>query len=133
VLIGFLLSKASLVGRTGINLFYKEYKFLKIWWQGAGVVLFIFLFLFFLQGFLEKRWEKNSKPVHVIAILLAVAGLYFTYNDFRHTLTHRLLGERFHLGGYLFWIGWILISLFYLTRGKRNEAMIITETNAPVG
>ena len=46
-----------------------------------------------------------------ISVLIALVGLYFTYNDFRHTLSHRWLGERFHLGAYLFWIVWIAISV----------------------
>lgn len=29
---GYLLSKASLVGKAGITLMYQEYKFLKVWW-----------------------------------------------------------------------------------------------------
>jgi hypothetical protein len=33
------------------------------------------------------------------------------------------LGERFHLGGYLFWIGWILISAYYLSK-KREVANV---------
>ena len=45
---GYLLSKASLVGRIGINLFYKEYKFLKVWWQGALVVFIVLLILLFV-------------------------------------------------------------------------------------
>lgn len=112
---GVLLSKASLVGRTGINLFYKEYKFLKIWWQGALFIFTTLLLLLLLQGLVQKIASKRTaKLVHISSIALAAIGLYFTYNDFRHTLSHRLLGERFHLGGYLFWFGWLAISFFYL-------------------
>jgi hypothetical protein len=50
------------------------------------------------------------------ALVLALIGLYFTYQDFRHNTAHRWLGERFHLGGYLFWIGWMAISVFYLIK-----------------
>ncbi len=119
ILCGVLLSKASFVGRTGINLFYKEYKFLKTWWKGALTVFIVLAIFSFLQGLAQKRLaHKKAKAVHMVCLLAALAGLYFTYYDFRHTTTHRLLGERFHLGGYLFWIGWMLISGFYLTRKK---------------
>lgn len=131
---GYLMSKASLVGRMGINLFYKEYKFLKVWWQGALVVFGVLLLLTILQGFVQNKLAlRKAKMIHIAAILAALAGLYFTYNDFRHTTTHRLLGERFHLGGYLFWLGWIMISLFYLTQKKviLNDASVTSDGIAP--
>lgn len=119
---GYVLSKASLVGRAGISLFYTQYKFLKTWWQGGLVVFAVWMLLFFLQGLAQRKWSPaTSRLVHVAAILVASAGLYFTYQDFRHTLSHRWLGERFHLGGYLFWIGWIAISVFYLTENRKTK------------
>lgn len=118
---GYLLSKASLVGRVGISLFYKQYKFLKVWWQGGLVILSVWMLLFYLQGLAQRRMlPQAARMLQMGAIVLAIIGLYFTYQDFRQTATHRWLGERFHLGGYLFWIGWIIISVFYLTSGKTN-------------
>ena len=117
---GYVLSKASLVGRVGISLFYRQYKFLKVWWQAGLIVFFIWMILFFLQGWAQRKFSaKTAKLVQIGTIVVAIAGLYFTYLDFRHTVSHRWLGERFHLGGYLFWIGWIIIGVFYLTE-KRN-------------
>ncbi|HEX2535143.1 MAG TPA: cytochrome d ubiquinol oxidase subunit II [Chitinophagaceae bacterium] len=122
---GYLLSKASGIGRLGINLFYKEYRFLKVWWQGGAVVFGTLLLLFFLQGWAARRLAPGkARLVHLLCILAALAGLYFTYNDFRHTLSHRLLGERFHLGAYLFWAGWILVSLFYLALRPRRTVPV---------
>lgn len=118
---GVLLSKASLVGKAGMSLFYKEYSFLKVWWQAALVIMIFFLLFLLLQGLVLKKLDRGTANIiQVVAIVIALTGLYFTYNDFRETLTHRILGERFHLGGYLFWIGWLLISLFYLTRPHTN-------------
>ena len=115
---GYLLSKASLIGKAGISMFYKEYQFLKVWWQGALLVFGVLLLLFLVQGLVQRKVAKGTANfIHIILILLALAGLYFTYNDFRHDISHRLLGERFHLGAYLFWVGWIIISMFYLARG----------------
>jgi hypothetical protein len=116
---GYVLSKASFVGRMGITLFYRQYRFLKVWWQAGLLVFTIWMILFFLQGMAQRRWSSLAKWLHYAAIAVAVAGLYFTYQDFRNTTSHRWLGERFHLGGYLFWIGWIIISVFYLT-GPRD-------------
>lgn len=131
VLSGYLLSKASLVGRTGINLFYKEYRFLKTWYKGAALVLGVWLLLFFLHRLAQNKLSQSrAKLVHVLAILAALVGLYFTYADFRNTLSHQLLGERFHLGAYLFWIGWLLIAVFHLWPQKKKEAFLPqTETN----
>jgi hypothetical protein len=53
-------------------------------------------------------------------LIVAIVGLYFTYRDFQYYYAHRWLKEKFHLGGYLFWIGWIGISLFFLF--SRQEA-----------
>jgi hypothetical protein len=119
---GYLLSKASFVGRMGISLFYKEYKFLKVWWQGGLLIFTIWLILFFLQDLAQRKLPPAiSRFVQFGAILAALTGLYFTYQDFQHTMSHRLLGERFHLGGYLFWIGWIIISIYYLTDKRRTN------------
>jgi cation transport ATPase len=123
---GYVLSKASLVGRVGISLFYKQYKFLKVWWQAGLLVFVIWMILFFLQGLAQRRSSATTaKLIQIGAIVVALAGLFFTYQDFRHTTSHRWLGERFHLGGYLFWIGWIIISVFYLTEKR--------ETSIPTG
>lgn len=124
---GVLLSKASLVGRTGINLFYKEYKFLKLWWQGSFVVFATLLAVFGIHSLLEKVLSgKLANRAHVLSIVIALTGLFFTYQDFRHSLSHRLLGERFHLGAYLFWIGWIMIALYFLLviAGKKEITVL---------
>ena len=112
---GYLMSKVSWIGRIGMNLFYKQYEFLKIWWQGALVVFITLLVLVIIQLLVQKRLPKNSARVaHIIALIAAIFGLYATYHDFRHDTSHHLLGERFHLGAYLFWFGWMAICLFYL-------------------
>lgn len=127
---GYVLSKASLVGRIGIGLFYKQYKFLKVWWQ-AGLVIFIFwIVLFFVHERMQRKFSpKTAKLIHIGTIVVAVIGLYFTYQDFRHTTSHRWLGERFHLGGYLFWMGWISIAVFYLT--EQQKIMLPVNENEP--
>ncbi len=122
---GFLLSKATLIGRTGINLFYKEYKFLKVWWQGSLVVFVSLMLLFGLHSFVQMRLKKTtSNLIHLVAVIASLIGLYFTYNDFRHTLNHRLLGERFHLGAYLFWVGWIVIGIYFLSFNARAKYQV---------
>ena len=113
------MSKLSLVGRIGIDLFYKQYQFLKIWWQGAILVFITWMILLALQIFIQNKFTPiKSRIVLFSSIILAIVGLYFTWNDFQETNTHRWLKERFHIGAYLFWMGWILISSFLLLQNK---------------
>jgi hydrogenase-4 membrane subunit HyfE len=64
--------------------------------------------------------KQRAIIVHVVFILLALVGLYFTYSDFQHTTTHRWLKERFHIGAYLFWLGWIIISVFCMIQKRKR-------------
>jgi intracellular septation protein A len=122
LLAGYLLSKATLIGRAGMTFFYKQYAFLKTWWQGAAVILMALSLLFLLLGWIQKKQAKQTAMIwNVLLCVAGGVGLYLTYYDFRHTVSHRLLGERFHLGGYLFWIGWISIPLFYLAQKNKES------------
>jgi len=125
IISGYLLSKASIIGKAGMSLFYQEYNFLKTWWKGALLMLTALLILYIIQGIVQRQYPPvKAKAIYIITCVISVIGLYFTYNDFRHTLSHRLLGERFHLGVYLFWLGWLGISFFYLTNLKREATII---------
>ena len=116
IIIGYLMSKVSLVGKAGMSLFYRRYNFLKIWWKGTLLILLALTALYFLHKFIQGKYSlMQGKMFYKVSCFLALTGLYFTYDDFRHTLSHRLLGERFHIGVYFFWIGWIAISLYFLT------------------
>lgn len=118
---GFLLSGISLIGRAGISLFYTKYKFLKTWWKGALIVFFVWIILFAIQSALNKKGiKKRVLLINAVCLLLAIIGLYFSYADFRNALSHRWLGERFHLGVYLFWLGWIGISVYQLIKKRDN-------------
>jgi hypothetical protein len=110
---GWLMSRMSWIGRVGVNLFHKEYKFLKIWYKGGAAVLAILLLLFVLQYVAQRRLPRGTaRAVQVVALLVGIAGLLLTYSDFRTDFSHNILKERFHLGAYLFWVGWISISLY---------------------
>jgi hypothetical protein len=123
---GYLLSAISFVGRAGISLFYTEYQFLKSWWKGAILVFVVWMILFAIQSYLKRKsGNKKSNLISVVMILIAVAGLFFSYSDFRNSLSHRWLGERFHLGVYLFWLGCIVISIVVLMKKA-----VVVEANA---
>jgi hypothetical protein len=118
---GYLMSKASFVGRLGMTYVYKEYRFLKTWWKGALAVFVVWMILLLIQYIVEKKLSKQKAIiVHVVFILLALVGLYFTYSDFQNTTSHRWLKERFHIGAYLFWLGWIIISAFCIVQKREN-------------
>lgn len=117
---GYLMSQASFIGRLGMTFVYKEYRFLKTWWKGALVVFAVWMILLIVQAIVERKLSKQQAIiVHIICILLALAGLYFTYLDFQNTTSHRWLKERFHIGAYLFWIGWIIISVFFMAQKRK--------------
>lgn len=115
VISGYLFHKISWIGRLGINLAYDEYSIFKSWWKSSLVVFGIYMVLYAIHAIISfKAKPKTSIIINCSTILLAVAGLYYTYSDFHNDFSHRIAGERFHLGFYLFWIGWIIISLHFL-------------------
>ena len=124
-LCGWLMSRMSWIGRVGVNLFHKEYRFLKVWYEGGGLIFVILLLLFFLQYFAQQRLPRiTARGVQAIALLIAVCGLWLTYSDFRTDFTHNILKERFHLGAYLFWVGWISISLYMLATPRQQRPSV---------
>ncbi len=128
VIAGWTLSKASIVGKVGIHVLHREYAFLNSWWKGALIIWGTWVVFEIIQHWIWKRYSRNiNLAVQASFILLAVLGLYFTYLDFR-TFSHGILGERFHLGGYLFWIGWCIISIFFIK--LRNNEPVTTENQA---
>ena len=128
VIAGWTLSKATIVGKVGIHFLHREYTFLNSWWKGALFFWGVWIVLEIIQYRIWKRYRRNiNLAVQTSFIFLAVFGLYFTYLDFR-TFSHGLLGERFHIGGYLFWIGWCIISIFFIN--LRNNKIATIETHA---
>ena len=127
IIAGWTLSKATIVGKVGIHFLHREYAFLNSWWKGALLIWGVWLVLEIIQYRIWKKYSRNiSLTVQASFIFLAVLGLYYTYLDFR-TLSHGLLGERFHLGGYLFWIGWCIISIYFIK--LRNDEIPASENN----
>ena len=119
---GWLMSHMSFIGRVGVNLFHKEYRFLKVWYEGGGVVFGVLLLLFLLQWLADSRLRRSTATaIQCCTLLLAGGGLWLTYSNFRSDFTHSILKERFHLGAYLFWIGWISISLFLLATRRIQQ------------
>lgn len=124
---GFMMSHMSWIGRVGINLVHKEYKFLKVWWQGAAVVYSAFLVLFVIHWGIQKLLPLAvARIIHILLFAVAAYGLFLTFSDFSDDFTHRLLKSVFHLGAYLFWVGWMLICIFYAS--IRKKVIVIDKT-----
>jgi hypothetical protein len=124
VLSGWLMSRMSWIGRMGINLFHKEYRFLKVWYRGAGAVFATLLALFLIQWLLDRKLPRmGARATQLAGLAAAICGLWLTYSDFRTDFSHSILKERFHLGAYLFWIGWMCISLYLLVTVRRQRAI----------
>jgi hypothetical protein len=115
-----MMSKSSWIGGIGMSIFYKEYTFLNVWWQGALAVMGLYVLLVIVHVILHMVLSRSGSAIfNIIAIIISLAGLYLTYHDFRHDFSHRIMGERFHIGFYLFWTGWIFIGLNFLLGKKK--------------
>jgi hypothetical protein len=118
---GYLMSMPSLIGRVGMDIFYKEYHFLATWWKGALSVFIVLFLLLLIQGMIQYKLRKGRAILlQALFLLLAIAGFIISYNDFHSERTHRWLKDRFHIGVYLFWLGCALVSIFYLLSGKKK-------------
>ena len=76
--------------------------------------------------------DINNTILYSLLLMLGAVGLFLTFRDFIYTYTHRLLKERFHLGFYLFWIGWIGTCVFFLVvKDKKDPAPFPLDPNTP--
>ena len=117
VISGYLMSRASLVGRVGMSLFYRQYNFLKTWWKGTLVVLFALMLLFIIHSLIQKRFSQSkARTIHLIICVVAMAGLYFTYNDLT---TFRTPHGRSFSYGVLFVGSEIVLFFFQLFRRQK--------------
>ncbi len=113
----YFISKISLIGKIGIALVHKEYMLLRSGWKTFLLFFAIQVAVIIVLAVVERK--NNRRIMRYTAwgfILAALLGLIITYLDFLHTYSHRLLKERFHLGFYLFWLGWIGSSVVFLIK-----------------
>ena len=130
LLSGYLMSKASWIGRVGISLLHQEYNLLKIWWQGAIAVFIIELLFFVLHNFIHRRLPVvPGRILHFVLLLAALGGLYLTYDDFTNDFSHHLLKWRFHLGFYLIWVGWMITCISFLFKKKHQPIAAATNSD----
>lgn len=132
ILSGNLTAGISILGKAGIGIFYKEYSFFTSWWQSASVCFFITLLILFMLYLIDRSLSGiKRKSTLIFFFLLFLAGLYFTFKDFRNDLSHRIAGERFHVGIYLYWINACIISLFFALTDKKKKQSPIKNNEPP--
>jgi len=118
----YLVSKISFLGKIGISTTHTEYQLLRSGWKTFLLFFGIQLLIIFVLSYMQKKSPPKATHLTATALLvMAIFGLLITYNDFQHTFTHRLLRERFHLGFYLFWLGWISSCIFFLSTTVRKK------------
>ena len=118
---GVLISKMSFIGKIGISTMYREYIIFKTWWKTALLLLVIQLVLIaVLQLFRTKVSVSFSRLLAFLLIVLGGIGAYFTYIDFT-TTSHKMMRLSFHLGFYLFWVGWFITCFYYLLFKKKKK------------
>ncbi|MBL7717586.1 MAG: hypothetical protein JNL72_02020 [Flavipsychrobacter sp.] len=128
-LAGYLISEMPWYGRWGMSIFYKEYNFLKVWWKGAAVIYTVWLLIFAGHAIVKAKTSKASAlAANLISMIFSIGGLYFTYMDFQHDTTHHIMGENFHVGFYLFWLGWMGISLYFLGQKSSRQLIVSGKT-----
>ena len=119
---GFLVSKMSWIGRVGINWFHPEYKIFKFWWKTGllffGLQLCVIYVLWIVR---KKAIARTSFITSLVFLLIAIVGLYLTYNDFQSTFSHKLMKEKFHLGFYIFWLCWAGTSIRFMVKESDNQ------------
>ena len=112
IISSILISKMSFIGKIGVSTFYSQYAVFKTWWKTAFILFIIeFLLLLFLKIFKEKVSITFARILAFLLIIIGSIGAYLTYIDFT-TTSHKMMRFSFHLGFYLFWVGWF-ISCFY--------------------
>lgn len=115
-----LFSKMSFIGSVGIRFFYRQYQILKDPVKTALLIFAIQLAVLLILYLIKKTTsQKLSVFLILLFIAIGIGGTYYTYVDFNLT-SHRHMKIYFHMGGYLFWVGWF-VSCFTLLFSRKNK------------
>lgn len=123
LLMAFLISKMSFIGRMGITFIYKEYLVFKSPWKTALLIFAIQVFLVLILAFFKYFTPvKIANTLAIFTILIGIGAAYYTYLDFT-TTSHKYMKNNFHMGVYLFWVAWIFSAVFFLFLKKKKIAL----------
>ena len=128
ILMAFLISKMSFIGRMGITFVYKEYLVFKSPWKTALLLFAVQTFLILILAFFKYFTpSKIANTVAIFTILIGLGAAYYTYLDFT-TTSHKYMKSNFHMGFYLFWFAWIFSAVYLLFLKKKKVALTNLET-----
>lgn len=123
LLMAFLISKMSFIGRMGITFLYKEYLVFKSPWKTALLIFVVQLFLVVILAFFKYFTpNKIANTFAVFTLLIGLGAAYYTYLDFT-TTSHKYMKSYFHFGVYLFWGAWMFSAIFFLFLKKTKVAL----------
>lgn len=134
VVSGILITQMSLLGRIGIHTMYRQFMVFRSWWKTA-LLLFAAqcLLLGLLWGVRKMANLSVAKKTAWLLLIVGIAGFGATYWDFSTTM-HKVMKAKFHFGFYLFWIGWWVSCLYFITikNEKPNNEIVSQLDNEPV-
>ena len=134
VVSGILVTQMSLLGRIGIHTMYRQFMVFRSWWKTA-LLLFAAqcLLLGLLWGVRKMANLSAAKKTAWLLLIVGVAGFGATYWDFSATM-HKVMKAKFHFGFYLFWIGWWVSCLYFITikNEKPNNEIVSQFDNEPI-
>ncbi len=117
-----LLAQMSWIGKLGISLFYKSYAVLKSPWQSGAYIFASQLIVIIILHIVYRTLHKKTRQwICFIIFLLAFLGLGYTIHDFNQEFSHRILKTKFHFGGYLIWIGYMMTAIYYFLLPRRRQ------------
>ena len=131
VVSGILITQMSLLGRIGIHTMYRQFLVFRSWWKTA--LLFFAaqcLLLALLYGVRKAMRLSSAKKVAWILLLIGILGAGTTYWDFSHTM-HKVMKAKFHFGFYLFWLGWAVSCLYFISL-KGDERKVPNDEHVQV-
>ena len=127
VVSGILITQMSLLGRIGIHTMYRQFLVFRSWWKTA---LLLFAVQCLLYGVRKAMRLSSAKKVAWILLLIGILGAGTTYWDFSHTM-HKVMKAKFHFGFYLFWLGWAVSCLYFISL-KGEERKVTNEEQEKV-
>ena len=122
VVSGILITQMSLLGRIGIHPMYRQFMIFRSWWKTALLLFAVQCLVIGLLWSIRKMVHLSAaKKVAWLLLIVGIVGFAATYWDFSTTM-HKVMKAKFHFGFYLFWIGWWVSCLYFIT--IKNEEPI---------
>ena len=124
VVSGILITQMSFLGRVGIHTMYRQFLIFRSWWKTALLLFFVQCLIIGLLWTIQKMTTLSiAKKAAWVLLIIGIIGFGATYWDFSTTM-HKVMKAKFHFGFYLFWIGWWVSCLYFIS--IKNEEKIAT-------